>query len=222
MLEAGVERQATPCPPVVSAQTPGRHAMPDRPSDAPTHGPVTQLIRRVQAGDGDAEEDLYRAVYDRLRGMAARHLRHEQNAATLSPTSLVHEAYLAMAGHEEGWADHAHLLAMASKAMRQILVDYARRRTAQKRGAGAAHVPLDEGMLSGAAVRLDEQAAGLLDLDQALTDLTARDARLGLVVECRVFGGLTTPETAAALSLSSSTVDRDWARARAYLRGVLG
>jgi len=167
-------------------------------------GPTTRLLERIRAGDEGAQAELYEGLYERLRALAAGRIRHEPEALTLTPTALVHEAYLALAGHEQAWADRAHALAVASRAMRHILVDHARRKTAQKRGDGAAHVSVGG-------------AAALLDLDTALTRLSERDERLGRVVECRIFGGLTKQETAAAIGISEATVDRDWARARAYL-----
>lgn len=157
----------------------------------------------------------YDRVYGELRRIAERHLRKERSDHTLTPTALVHEAYLAL-NRGEGPTGRGQFLASASRAMRQILIDYARRRMAVKRGGGADHVTLDDGHL-----RVDDQAAALLDLDAALDRLAQRDARLGKVVECRVFGGLTASETATALGVSAATVDRDWARARAYLHDTL-
>ena len=182
-------------------------------------GHITQLLRRVQEGDEAAQEELYDQLYHRLRHLAAQHLRREAQAWTLSPTSLVHEAYLAMAGHEHAWTDRAHTLAVASRAMRHILIDYARKRAAKKRGENAAHVSLDESrvLAVGAPIGVDQHATLLLDLDRALTALAKRDERLGHVIECRIFGGLTGAETAAALGVSAATVERDWVRARAYL-----
>jgi len=184
-------------------------------------GPTTRLLERIRAGDEGAQAELYEGLYERLRALAAGRIRHEPEALTLTPTALVHEAYLALAGHEQAWADRAHALAVASRAMRHILVDHARRKTAQKRGDGAAHVSVDDirSRLAapGQPFDLDGGAAALLDLDTALTRLSERDERLGRVVECRIFGGLTKQETAAAIGISEATVDRDWARARAYL-----
>ena len=186
---------------------------------------ITDLLQCIKDGDAAASDTLYDALYDRLRVLAARRLHHERNAPTLTPTALVHEAYLALIGHEAEWNNHAHALAVASKAMRQILVDYARRRAAKKRGRQAPHVPLHEvsSYILGPrqTIHLDEQAHALLDIDHALDELGRHDARLGRVIECRVFGGLTKRETAAAIGVSPATVDRDWARARAYLRTAL-
>lgn len=189
-------------------------------------GPTTQLLHRIKDGDSSAKDALYGVLYGRLRDLAARQLRHESEALTLTPTALVHEAYLALVGHEDAWNDHVHVLAVAATAMRHILVDYARRKTALKRGSNAPHVSFDEqqeriGFGPGRALRVDEHAHALLDMDRVLIELAQRDARLGSVIECRVFGGLTTSETAAALGISTATVDRDWARARAYLRDAL-
>ena len=158
----------------------------------------------------------YDRVYGELRQIAERHLRGERDNHTLTPTALVHEAYLALYGRGEGSAGRGLFYASAARAMRQILVDYARRRNAAKRGGGAQRVTLDDGGL-----RVDAEAAALLDLDRALDQLARRDARMGQVVECRVFGGLTNEETADAVGVSVATVDRDWSRARAFLHEVL-
>lgn len=189
-------------------------------------GPATLLLQRAQRGDAKARDELYQQLYDALRRLAASHLRGEREDHTLTPTALVHEAYLALAGQEADWRDHSHMLAVASRAMRRLLIDYARRRHAIKRGGHAVHVPLEHvsKTITLVGVGLESKAnpvAALLDFEHALSELALRDERLGDVVECRVFGGLTVNETAAALDLSSATVDRMWAKARAYLRTAL-
>ena len=189
-------------------------------------GPATLLLHRAQRGDVDARDELYRMLYDELRGLAASQLSDERSGHTLTPTALVHEAYIALVGQEASWNDRTHMLAVAASAMRHLLIDYARRRHAAKRGGHAVHVPLDDvsALLSTAGVNIaltTNPVEGLLNFDHALNALSLHDTRFGDVVECRVFGGLTVNETAAALGLSSATVDRIWAKARAYLRIAL-
>jgi RNA polymerase sigma factor (TIGR02999 family) len=160
---------------------------------------------------GERLHDLLPAVYDELRRVARRQRRRLPGGETLATTALVHEAYLKLAGRPR-WECPSHLLGAAAMAMRQILVDYARRRRSLKRGGAADPVALGE---QGAA---DDQARRVLALDLALRDLAAVDERLVRVVECRVFAGLSEEETAAALAVSLRTVQRDWARARGWLQ----
>lgn len=151
-------------------------------------------------------------VYDDLRRIARNHLRRHKAGMTLDTTAVVHEAYLKLVGGNGAWNDRAHFFALASTAMRQLLVDHARRRHADKRGGGAIHVTLSEAADSSAAPPLD-----VLSLDAALKDLADLDPMLERVVECRFFAGLSVEETAEALGRSTRSVERDWARARAYL-----
>lgn len=175
---------------------------------------VSELLDAYRRGDDSALEKLVPLVYDDLRLLARRQRRRLPAGETLNTTALVHEVYLKLRGNAgPGWQDRAHFLAVASRAMRQILVDYARRRGAGKRGAGAAVLPLDE---RDAAVARD--ADRILALDEALEGLGRLDPRLPRIVECRFFGGLTEEETAQALGVSTRTVQRDWLRARAWLR----
>ncbi|MDY0022187.1 ECF-type sigma factor [Arenimonas caeni] len=162
---------------------------------------------------GPVPASLDEQIYAQLRAIARRQLARWGNAATTSPTTIVHEAWMRLAGNGgEFWADRGHFLAVASRAMRQLLVDKARRRLAAKRGAGAVH--LDNAELAG-----DDPLARatVLNVDSALAALERHDEVLARVVECRFFAGLTTAETALALGRSVRTVERDWARARAYL-----
>jgi RNA polymerase sigma factor (TIGR02999 family) len=170
---------------------------------------VTQLLRAVRAGDQAALERVVPLVYDDLRRLARGRLRRERGAVTLVPTALVHEAYLKLAGAPLDAADRAHFLALASHAMRQVLVDHARQRRAAKRGGGWARTTL--GGLA-AAVGLD--ADELLALDDALAELEPRQRE---IVECRFFGGMEEREIAAALGVSDRTVRREWTKARAWL-----
>lgn len=136
---------------------------------------------------------------------------------TLDTTALVHEAYLKLSAAEHPrWNDRCHFLAVAATAMRQILVDYARQRNAQRRGQGAPHVSLDQ-----REIAVDEQAESLVAVDRALDQLTALRPRLARVVECIFFGGMTQQEVATALDVTERTVRRDWVKARAWLHREL-
>ena len=163
-------------------------------------------------------EQLLPLIYQELRQLAAARMAHESPDHTLQATALVHEAYLRLVDQTRAvWEDRNHFLAVCAVAMRQIVISDARRRAAAKRGGGEKQVTLDEGQLSG-----DRDAEWLLSLDRALDRLGARNERLARVVECRYFAGLTEEETAEALGASLRTVQRDWMRARAWLREDLG
>jgi RNA polymerase sigma factor (TIGR02999 family) len=160
-------------------------------------------------------------VYRELRAIAHRQLGGAMPArggsATLSPTALVHEAYLKLAGDpRRSWRDRTHFLALAAVAMRHILVDRARARTTLKRGGGLAQVTLDEGALAG-----EDQPEALLALDEALEQLASLAPRLARVVELRFYGGLSEDEIAEVLGVTTRTVQRDWAKARVLLRRAL-
>lgn len=176
-----------------------------------TPGSVTRLLARLREGDGAAADALYPLVYDDLRRAARALLRRERPGHTLSPTALVHEAFLRLAGgaHAES---RAHFVGIAARAMRQALVDHARRRAAAKRGGDACPVTLGDD-LPGDVPDVTE----LIALDDALDRLDARNPRLRQVVECRFFGGLTEGETATALGVTVRTIQRDWRAARAWL-----
>jgi len=180
-------------------------------------GDVTRLLGQCAAGDRSAFDRLVPLVYGDLRGIAHRRLRSEREGHTLSTTALVHEAYLHLVDQATAtWQDRAHFFAVAATVIRQVLIDYARSRGAQKRGGGAVRIPLQE-ELAGEEPRTVE----LLALDEALTALARHDPRLEKVVECRFFGGMSVRDTAAALDISERTVERDWARAKAHLYGTL-
>lgn len=169
------------------------------------------------AGNLDVIDRLLPLVYDELRRLAHRHLRRERADHTLDTTGLVHEVYLQLVDQTSvEWRDRAQFFAFASKAMRHFLIDYARRKNAQKRGGRRRRVELEAHMLP-----VEEQVAELLALDDALTDLAAHDARMARVVECRYFGGMTMKDTAEALGVSKRTAERDWTRAKAYLYRAL-
>lgn len=169
-------------------------------------------------GDGDPLDVAFPQMYDELRRMARRRMRGERRDHTLSPTALVHEAWLKLAklGGLE-WQGRAQFFALAAQAMRQVLVDHALRRKARKRGGGQAHLTLDEAV-GGRTPPLES----VLALDEALRRLERVDARRARVVVCRCFAGMEVEEIAATLGTSAATVKRDWAFARAWLNRELG
>lgn len=180
-------------------------------------GEVTLLLREVRAGNREAFDRLVPLVYGELRGLARAHLRRRGGGRTLDTTGLVHEAWLKMASQRGlDVRDRGHFLAVSAHAMRQVLIDLARSRAAAKRRAGGERGTFDENI---AAAELATEA--MLDLDRALERLSAHDPRLGRVVECRYFAGLSEEETAEALGVSLRTAQRDWLRARAWLREEL-
>lgn len=179
---------------------------------------ITLLLNAANAGDPDALERLAPLVYNELRWLAHAALRSESAAQTLSTTALVHEAYLKLAAGQAMPAEsRRHFYGAAARAMRQILIDAARRRGSEKRGGKQVDAELDPQHLAVDAVSLE-----LIALDQALEQLSGLDQRLGRVVECRFFGGLTVEETALVLDISPRSVKRDWRTARAWLQQRLG
>lgn len=185
---------------------------------AAPEGEVTRLLDALRDGAADeqAEAALFRRIYDELHALARQHRARWQGNETLNTTALMHEAYLKLVGAGGSYESRAHFLAVASKAMRHVLVSYAEHRNAQKRGGGQANLPLDE-----ALVVPEEQAEEVLALDEALQRLEQADERAARIVECRFFGGLTSEETAEALDISITTVSRGWRTARAWLYGEL-
>ncbi len=181
-------------------------------------GEVTRLLAAARAGDATASTRLFELVYDDLRRLAARHVRGASSGP--SPTSLVHEAFLRLARRDElPFADRTHFFAVASRAMRQIVIDEARSRSAGKRGGGQANLELDE--LQIAAPATASPFEELLAIHDALTALEREEPRLAEVVEWHFFGGLTFPEIAEARGVSERTVLRDWRAARALLHARL-
>jgi RNA polymerase sigma factor (TIGR02999 family) len=182
---------------------------------------VTDALLAMRAGDAHALDRLAPLVYEDLRRVARRQLGAEQAGHTLSPTALVHEAWMRLAAQQRAeWGDRAQFFALAARMMRRVLVDHARRRHAQRRGGAAARpVTLSalEATLSGAVAASSERAEELLALDEALERLAALDARLASVVEMRFFAGFTEQETAEALGVTARTVARDWVVAKAWL-----
>jgi RNA polymerase sigma factor (TIGR02999 family) len=174
--------------------------------------PVTELLLRWRAGDQEALEALVPLVYKELRDIARHHLRGERPGHTLQSAALVHEVYLRLLDQRPfDTENRAHFLAVASRLMRQILVDYARSHGAAKRGADR-RVELDTSLVFPQA-----RTADVVALDDALNDLTSMDEQQGRIVELRFFGGLATEEIALVLGISPSTVKRDWNVAKAWL-----
>jgi RNA polymerase sigma factor (TIGR02999 family) len=187
-----------------------------------TEPDITGLLLAWRAGDDDVFNRLFPLVYHELRRIAHRQLGRERAEHTLGTTALVNEAYLKLVDQTRAqWTDRAHFFAVAARVMRRILVDYARKHQAQKRGGAKVPVTLDDDALANAAVVADERADMLIALDEALTRLAELDERLSRVVECRFFGGLTEEETANALSVTARTVRRDWVKAKGWLHQAL-
>ena len=177
---------------------------------------ITLLLAELRDGEKRALDRLFPLVYDELHARAARERRRQSPGETLSTTVLVHEVYLKFADAAVlEVEDRRHFFALAARAMRQIVLDHARRRLARKRGAGLRLVTLDPADPAGAAAAVDP--ADLLALDQALTCLAELDERLARMVELRFFAGLSVEETAELMEVSPRTVKRDWRKARAFL-----
>ena len=178
---------------------------------------LTELLNRAQGGDAGARDAAFGEIYAELKRIAAAELRRNPGA-TLNTTALVHETYAKLAANHAGMlASRAHFFSLAARAMRQILVDQARSRLAEKRGGREVHTDLD-----GAHAAADQRASELLLIDDALGKLAAQDERAATVVEWHFFGGFTFTEIAAELGVSERTVRNDWALARAVLARDLG
>ena len=189
---------------------------------------VTELLRAWSAGDAQASDSLVQLVYAELRRQAQLMLRREHGGHTLQPTALVHEAWLRLGGQQDArWESRTQFFAIAAQMMRRVLLDHARTRHAQKRGGGAIQVSLGDGDFFAAESGAQSTQGAPIDpldviaLDDALTRLAAIDPEKARLVELRYFAGLSIPETAAALGVSTATVGRDWAIARMWLRREL-
>ncbi len=176
-------------------------------------GNITRLLREASAGDRQASADLFETVYRELRTIASAHRRRWNANATLNTTALINEAYLRLASHTmAGYHDRSHFFATASKAMRQILINYAERFAAAKRGGNQVRVTL-----AGLSIDDDRALEDLIHINALLTQLEADNPRRCRVFECRVFGGMTIDETAAAVGVSPATVKRDWTVVSAWV-----
>lgn len=186
----------------------------------PSATTVGHLLQRMAAGDKSAFNQLLPLVYDELHRIAQRHRRKWQGQDTLVTTAIIHEAYLKLADRTAPeWQNRTHFLAVASTAMRQVLVDHARRRAAGKRGSGIPHIPLHEMELALGQSEDPSAAADelLIALEESLGRLEQHNRRHLRIVECRFFGGMSIEETAVALGTSPATVKRGWRMAQAWL-----
>jgi RNA polymerase sigma factor (TIGR02999 family) len=179
-------------------------------------GEITRLLIELRGRREEAAARLFDLLYVELRRLARRHLLNERSNHTLEATALVHEAYLRMVDGHPDWRNRAHFFAIASSIMRRILVDHARAKRAAKRPGSQKQANLDDLPLLS-----NEQYDDVIEIDLALQKLSKMDARQGRIVELRYFGGLTAEEAAEALGVSTITVQRDWAVARAWLHGEL-
>jgi RNA polymerase sigma factor (TIGR02999 family) len=181
------------------------------------NGKITQVLLACREGGHEAFDQLVDLVYDDLRRIAHRQLQRSRPGQLLNTTSLVNEAYLKLVDQSQvAWQDRSHFLAVSARAMRHIIVDATRHRSAAKRGGENVHIDLEQ-----VQVPVEQQAETLLMIDRALDQLAELDERLIQVVECRFFAGFTEEETAAALQVSVRTVQRDWKRARAWLKETI-
>lgn len=177
----------------------------------------TDVLTTLRTGGGESLDRLVPLVYEELRAIAHRRIAGRDRGRTLSTTALVNEAYLKLVDQSRSeWRDRAHFLAIASVAMRHVLIDRARARVALKRGGEAWRLSVDE-----EEIGVDDQPRVLLELNESLDLLAQAEPRLARVVECRFFGGLTEEEIAEALGVTVRTVQRDWAKARMLLRRAL-
>jgi RNA polymerase sigma-70 factor (ECF subfamily) len=178
---------------------------------------ITELLGEVSRGNQEAESQLISVVYDELRRVAARYMAHERHNHTLQPTALVNEVYLRLLHQQNiGYQNRAHFFATAAQLMRRVLIDYARTRTAGKRGGVQRQVLLEEHSLI-----VENKPTDLADLDEALNRLEQFDPRQTRIVELRFFGGLSLEEIATVLHISPRTVRREWSTARAWLYGEM-
>lgn len=178
---------------------------------------ATVLLQRMTAGDAGAADDLYALVQEELRRIACSHMRGQANGHTLQATALVNEAWLRLRLPEGGaWGGREHFLSVASRAMRSVLIDHARRRRAEKRGGQRGRTSLDE-----IVDHHEQRQVDLLALDDALRRLAELDDRQARIVELHVFGGITLPVVAGILGTSLTTVERSLRAARAWLRAEL-
>jgi RNA polymerase sigma-70 factor, ECF subfamily len=179
---------------------------------------ITLMLKEWSDGKQEALDRLMPLVYDELRRQAQRFIRKERSGHTLQTTALIHEAYIKLIGNDQvDWQNRAHFFAIASQAMRRILVDHARTRHREKRGGAAEDLPIDDAI----QISTPQKSVDLIALDEALERLSLVDPRQAMVVEMRYFGGLTNDETAGVLGISNATVRNDWTMAKAWLHGQI-
>jgi RNA polymerase sigma factor (TIGR02999 family) len=200
----------------------------DNENDKQPPGDVTRLLQRWSDGDATALDSLWPLVYDDIRRMAGRQVAGERRGHTLQATALVNEAFLRLAGQRAfEWQRREQFLSLVAQIMRHVLVDYARQRSAQRRGAWAKKVSLDNTWAADEAERVQaldafhDESVDVLAIDEALTRLQKVDEPQSRIVELRYFGGLTLEETASVAGISLASVKREWAMARAWLRREL-
>jgi RNA polymerase sigma-70 factor (ECF subfamily) len=180
-------------------------------------GHITRLLAEAKNGDKSALDALYPHVYAQLKKISQRHLVQERGVHTLQKTALVHELYLKLLGKSDvEWQNRAHFYSIASRCMRQILVDYARKKSALRRGGKNRPITLDEEKLD-----LEEHAEEIIEMNDLINKLSEIDARRSQVVEMRFFGGMSIPEISEVLEVTTRTVDRDWAKAKLWLYNEL-
>jgi RNA polymerase sigma factor (TIGR02999 family) len=193
-----------------ASRRPGKHLMPDSRKD------ITTMLRRSRT-DADAREKVFQMIYGDLRRLAGYRISVSRPGDTLSVTSLVNEAYLKLTDRTgQDWNDRNHFMRVAAKALRQITIDHVRAKLADKRGGGQAAIELNESHLY-----ISEKPEMILALEEGLEQLSNENPRLVNIVECRFFAGLSVPETADALDVSVSTVERDWRTAKHWLKDYL-
>lgn len=207
----------------IELEVAGRQAYADAtdqtPMTIPPKGELTNLLAEWGRGSQSALDRLVPYVYDELRTLARSHLRRERFDNTVQTGTLVHEAFVRLfEGREIAWEGRRHFFGVAARVMRQVLVDHARSRDAVKRGSGK----VDEPLSSALSVAVQAMDVNVLALDRALDQLATIDPNQALIVELRFFGGLSIEETATAMGLSSGSIKREWAMARAWLRRAIG
>ena len=193
-------------------------------TDLSQSGTIEHLLQQLAEGDREAFNKLLPLVYDELHHLAGQQRRRWTGDETLNTTAIVHEAYLRLAGAPQpAWRTQPHFMAVASRAMRQILLDHARQQQAQKRGGKQERIPWHEveAALKSGSNAADARAEALIALDEALRRLEQHDARQSRIVECRFFGGMSIEETGDALGISPATVKRGWTMAQLWLHREL-
>jgi len=184
--------------------------------DAKNNKKIDDLLAAIEQGEDGALDKLVVEIYPELKRLAHFQLIKERPGHTLNTTAIVHEAFVRLASGDGKWRDRAHFMRAASTVMRHLLVDHARKRTAHKRGSGVVPLTLEDHRCAS-----EDDSMAVLALDDAMKDIAEIDPRLIHIIECRYFAGLTVAETAEALNIAVRTVERDWRRARGYIRKAM-